>query len=151
MEPHGLTPVAPSAHLVGRNPPKRILLRQGYGGYHPRIHPRVYTRGFLRRRVKSIETSSSNLVAIFPETYLPRGSKPSGLPPSRRSLFVCRRLPTNKKCPLGVLCASALNKLSNNRRDAEFAENICFAQSGDGDWAKTSSLKGILEGPLGFL
>ncbi len=85
MEPHGLTPVAPSAHLVGRNPPKRILLRQGYGGYHPRIHPRVYTRGFLRRRVKSIETSSSNLVAIFPETYLPRGSKPSGLPPSRKS------------------------------------------------------------------
>ena len=56
-----------------------------------------------------------------------------------------------KKPSLGVLCASAVNKLSNNRRDAEFAENICFAQSGDGDWAKTSSLKGILEGPLGLL
>src|SRR3990172_11968523 len=36
----------------GRRRPKRTLLRQGYGGYPPRIHPRVYTRGFLRRRVK---------------------------------------------------------------------------------------------------
>ena len=27
---------------VGRNPPKRILLRQGYGGYPPRIHSGVY-------------------------------------------------------------------------------------------------------------
>ena len=51
----------------GRRRPKRTLLaysaeavasaakagRQGYGGYPPRIHPRVYTRGFLRRRVSS--------------------------------------------------------------------------------------------------
>ncbi len=28
-----------------------------------------------------------------------------------------------------------------NRRDAEFAENFPFAQSGDGDWAKTLSLR----------
>ena len=63
VEPHGLTPVAPSTHFVGRNPPtrrpkpmdgvpKRILLRQGYGEYPPRNHPRVYIRGFLQRRVK---------------------------------------------------------------------------------------------------
>ncbi len=48
--------------------------------------------------------------------------------------------PDKQKLPsLGVLCASAVNKLGNNRRDAEFAENICFAQSGDGDWAKTTA------------
>ncbi len=33
-----------------------------------------------------------------------------------------------KLISLGVLCASAGNKLGNNRRDAEFAESICFAQ-----------------------
>jgi len=56
--------------------------------------------------------------------------------------------------PIGFVPASrggVYIELSNNRRDAEFAENICFAQSGDSDWAKTSSLKGILEGPLGLL
>jgi len=37
----------------GRRRPKHTLLRQGYGGYPPRIHPRVYTRGFLRRRVNA--------------------------------------------------------------------------------------------------
>jgi hypothetical protein len=42
VEPHGLTPVAPTARFVGPNPPKRIILRQGYGGYPPRIHSRVY-------------------------------------------------------------------------------------------------------------
>ena len=42
-----------------------------------------------------------------------------------------------KTSPLGALCASAVNKSSNYRRDAEFAENFPFAQSGDGDWAKT--------------
>ena len=66
-EPHGLTAVAPPTCFVGRNPPKRTLLaysaeatasaakagRQGYGGYPPRIHPRLYTRGFLRRRVNN--------------------------------------------------------------------------------------------------
>jgi hypothetical protein len=50
-----------------------------------------------------------------------------------------------KKLSLGVLCASAVNKLSNNRRDAEFAENICFAQSGDGDWAKNYWSKSVPE------
>ena len=35
----------------GRRRPKRTRLRQGHGGYPPRIHPRVYTRGLLRRRV----------------------------------------------------------------------------------------------------
>ncbi len=35
--------------------------------------------------------------SAYSECRLPRGSKPSGLPPSRRSFFVCRRLPTNKK------------------------------------------------------
>jgi hypothetical protein len=29
--------------------------RQGYGGFPPRIYPRVYTHGFLRRRVKPKE------------------------------------------------------------------------------------------------
>src|SRR5207344_498806 len=38
------------------NPPKRTLLRQGYGGYPPRIHPRVYTRGFVRRRVTGLSS-----------------------------------------------------------------------------------------------
>src|SRR3990167_1095072 len=42
-----------STRFVGRNPPKRTLLRQGYGGYPPRIHPRGYIRGFLRRRGNS--------------------------------------------------------------------------------------------------
>src|SRR3990170_5872613 len=51
----------------GRRRPKHTLLaysaeavasaakagRQGYGGYPPRIHPRVYILGLLRRRVKS--------------------------------------------------------------------------------------------------
>src|SRR3989304_9554690 len=55
-----------STRFVGRNPLKRTLLaysaeavasaakagRQGYGGYPPRIHPRVNTRGFLRSRVR---------------------------------------------------------------------------------------------------
>ena len=49
--PTALRPWHLSTHFVGRNPPKHTLLRQGYGGYPPRIHPRVYTRGFLRRRV----------------------------------------------------------------------------------------------------
>ncbi len=48
--------------------------------------------------------------------------------------FCLSSSPDQQKMPsLGVLCASAVNKLGNNRRDAEFAENICFAQSGDGD------------------
>ncbi len=42
VEPHELNPVAPSTRFLGLNPPKRILLRQGYGGYPPRIYPRVY-------------------------------------------------------------------------------------------------------------
>ncbi len=42
---------------------------------------------------------TSNLFVIYSESQFPQGSKPSGLFPSRRSLFVCRRLPTNKKCP----------------------------------------------------
>ncbi len=53
VEPDELTHVASSTRFVGRNPPtrrpkpmggvpKRVLLRQGYRGYHPRIHPRVY-------------------------------------------------------------------------------------------------------------
>ncbi len=46
-----------------------------------------------------------------------------------------------KNATLSVLCASAVNKLSNNRRDAESAENFPFAQSGDGDWAKTTGDK----------
>src|SRR3990170_7404392 len=50
--PTALRPLHLSTRFVGRNPPKHTLLRQGYGGYPPRIHPRVYTRGFLRRRVK---------------------------------------------------------------------------------------------------
>src|SRR3972149_11185264 len=47
--PPALRPWHLSTRSVGCNPPKRTLLRQGYGGYPPRIHPRVYTRGFLRR------------------------------------------------------------------------------------------------------
>src|SRR3990172_1123677 len=64
VEPRGLRHLFTS--FVGRNPPKRNILaysaeaaasaakagRQGYGGYPPRIHPRVDTRGFLRRRVR---------------------------------------------------------------------------------------------------
>src|SRR3972149_6039649 len=81
MEPHGLTARGTSPHAssggtlrpsspvadFGRQRPKRTLLaysaeagasaakagRQGYGGYPPRIHPRVYILGLLRRRVKS--------------------------------------------------------------------------------------------------
>jgi hypothetical protein len=45
-----------SSHLL-RNPPKQIRLRQGYGGYPFRIHPRPSGRGFLRRRVKGREAS----------------------------------------------------------------------------------------------
>src|SRR3970040_2237282 len=52
--PTALRPWHLLTRFVGRNPPKRTLLRQGYGGYPPRIHPRVYTRGFLRRRVTLI-------------------------------------------------------------------------------------------------
>src|SRR3990167_861471 len=65
--PTAVRPWHLSTRFVGRNPPKRTLLaysaeaaasaakagRQGYGGYPPRIHPRVYTRGFLRRRVNA--------------------------------------------------------------------------------------------------
>ncbi len=43
--------------------------------------------------------------------------------------------PDKQKMP--PLCASAVNKSSNYRRDAEFAEIFTFAQSGDDDWAKT--------------
>ena len=34
-----------------RNPPKRVLLRQGFGGHPLRIPPQLYSCGFLRRRV----------------------------------------------------------------------------------------------------
>jgi hypothetical protein len=50
--PRPLRPWHLSTCFVRWNPPKRTLLRPGYGGYPPRIHPRVYTRGFLRKRVK---------------------------------------------------------------------------------------------------
>ena len=46
-----LLPHGASSHLR-RNPPKQIHLRQGYGGYPFRIHPRPSGRGFLRRRIK---------------------------------------------------------------------------------------------------
>ena len=36
-----------------RNPPKRVLLRQGFGGHPLRIPPQLYSCGFLRRRVKA--------------------------------------------------------------------------------------------------
>jgi hypothetical protein len=35
--------------------PKRVHLRQGFGGHSLRIPLRLYNRGFLRRRVKSDE------------------------------------------------------------------------------------------------
>src|SRR3990172_7787375 len=67
-----------STRFVGRNPLKRTLLaysaeavasaakagRQGYGGYPPRIHPRVNTRGFLRSRVKKDGRSLMGLASI---------------------------------------------------------------------------------------
>jgi len=59
---HGLTPLAHSARFIGRNPPEGILLRQGYGGYPPRIHPQIYTRGFLRRRVKFYTKTDNSLL-----------------------------------------------------------------------------------------
>lgn len=37
-----------------RNPPKRVLLRQGFSGHPLRIPPELYSYGFLRRRVKRI-------------------------------------------------------------------------------------------------
>jgi GDP-mannose 4,6-dehydratase len=46
-------PRGASSHLL-RNPPKQIRLRQGYGGYPFRIHPRPSGRGFMRRRVKEV-------------------------------------------------------------------------------------------------
>jgi hypothetical protein len=49
--PRPLRPWHLSTCFVRWNPPKRTLLRPGYGGYPPRIHPQVYTRGFLRKRV----------------------------------------------------------------------------------------------------
>ena len=39
-----------------RNPPKRVLLRQGFGGYPLRIPPELYSCGFLRRRVNGTDT-----------------------------------------------------------------------------------------------
>ena len=62
VQPYGLSAVALLHTLRRAEPPKRTLLRQGYGGYPPRIHPRVYTRDFLRRRVKRIKvvTGSAN-------------------------------------------------------------------------------------------
>jgi hypothetical protein len=45
--------------------------------------------------------------------------------------------------PIGFVPASrgrVYIEISNNRRDAESAENFPFAQSGDGDWAKTTAL-----------
>ena len=71
---------------------------------------------------------SSRKLAFRPSSY------------SEESFCLSSSPDKQKKSSLGVLCASAVNKLSNNRRDAEFAENICFAQSGDGDWAKTTGL-----------
>jgi len=61
-----------STCFIGRDLPKRTLLvysaeaaalaekagRQGYGGYPARVHPRVYTRSFLRRRVKDAEVAA---------------------------------------------------------------------------------------------
>src|SRR3990172_4246116 len=58
--PTALRPWHPSTRFVGRNPPKRTLVRQGYGGYPPRIHPRVYTRGLLRRRVNFDRSRAKN-------------------------------------------------------------------------------------------
>jgi hypothetical protein len=58
-------------------------------------------------------------------------------------LFVVVSRQTKNAPSLGVLCASAVKKLSNNRRDAESAENFPFAQSGDGDWAKTTGDKAM--------
>ncbi len=40
-------------------------------------------------------------------------------------------------------------ELCNNRRDAESAENFPFAQSGDGDWAKTTGDKAMRGRPTG--
>jgi len=45
--------------------------------------------------------------------------------------------------PIGFVPASrgrVYIELSNNRRDAESAENFPFAQSGDCDWAKITGL-----------
>jgi len=54
--------------------------------------------------------------------------------------------------PIGFVPASrgrVYIELSNNRRDAESAENFPFAQSGDGDWAKTTGDKAIRGRPTG--
>src|SRR5688572_22739801 len=48
VEPHGLTAVVTLQTLRRAEPSEPYPLRQGYGGYPPRIHPRVYTRGILR-------------------------------------------------------------------------------------------------------
>ena len=40
-----------SRWCLRRNPPKHVLLRQGFGGHPLRIPPRLDSRGFLRRRV----------------------------------------------------------------------------------------------------
>jgi hypothetical protein len=43
-----------SLWYLRRNPPKHVLLRQGFGGHPLRIPPRLDSRGFLRRRVKDV-------------------------------------------------------------------------------------------------
>ena len=54
-EPHWWSPTALqpwSLLCLRRNPPKRVLLRQGFGGHPLRIPPQLDSCGFLRRRVK---------------------------------------------------------------------------------------------------
>ena len=63
-EPHGIADSAEAVASVGQ------AGRRGYGGYPPRIHPQVYSRGFLRKRVKKIldlwhPTETGNKIDLF--------------------------------------------------------------------------------------
>ena len=66
MKFHGLTPVVSSnssASEIRRSITLRLSfdklrIRSGYPQY--RIHPRVYTRGFLRRRINIIQTDNGS-------------------------------------------------------------------------------------------
>ena len=53
LEPHGLTPVAPHVsarrNLAEAYPPSSL---KDYGEIPFPLHPRPYSRGFMRRRVK---------------------------------------------------------------------------------------------------
>ena len=86
---HGFTPVAPPRASSGGTLRSTPSFAKATEDYPLRIHPRLYSRGFLRRRVK---TKARLRRAFASLASLKRGrSGPKWLRPRRRVMIFCQQ------------------------------------------------------------